>query len=70
MTLMQTHHFCVCKALLANTLICLIILISCIMRLHLILKLNRFRPGPHISFEYAQNNDLSCPMMEEVSFET
>ena len=52
------------------TLICLIILISHIVKLLLIRKFYCFRPGAHISFKYARHNHLRCPMMREVSLET
>ena len=52
------------------TLICLIILISHIVKLLLIRKFYCFRPGAHISFKYARHNHLRCPMMGEVSLET
>ena len=52
------------------TLICLIILISHLVKLLLIRKFYRFRPGAYISFTYAQHNHLRCPMMGEVSPQT
>ena len=52
------------------TLICLIILISHIVKLLLIRKFYCFRPGAHIFFKYARHNHLRCPMMGEVSPET
>ena len=52
------------------TLICLIILISHIVKLLLIRKFYCFRPGAHISFKYARHNHLRCLMLAEVSPQT
>ena len=49
------------------TLVCLIILISHIVKLLLIRKFSCFCPGAHISFKYPRHNHLRCPMMGEVS---
>ena len=51
------------------TLICLIILISHIVKLLRIRKFYCFHPDAHISFKYARHNHLRCPMMGEVSWE-
>ena len=67
MTFTQTHHFCVRKGLLSNSLIYLIILISHIVHLLLIRKFCCFRPGPDIFFKYARHNNFRCSMMGEVS---
>ena len=70
MKLTQTHHFCIRKALLSITLICLITLISHIAQLLLIRKFYCFRLAPHIYFKYARNNNLRFLMMGEVPLET
>ena len=49
------------------TSICLITIISHIVKLLLIRKFYCFRPGAHISFKYARHNHLPCPVMGEVS---
>ena len=47
------------------TLICLIILISHIVKLLLIRKFYCFSPGAHISVKYVRHNPLHCAMMTE-----
>ena len=70
MAITQTDPFGVRKALLSNTFISLIILISHIPQLLLTRKFYCFRPDPNISFKYARQNHLRCPIIGEVSLET